>query len=114
MIRVSGPAPQGAGLERVDRPTETLRCGCDVYPADLHDVDDCLEALARGARVAGRAPPQRHDPGGGSRRRPDVGSRAGGAVMAARFIRCALRTGHEGTHLFVKTAMPSSAVSSSA
>ena len=46
MIRVSGPAPQGAGPERVDRPTEMLRCGCDVYPADLHDVDDCLEALA--------------------------------------------------------------------
>jgi hypothetical protein len=36
VIRVSGPAPQGAGLERVDRPTETLRCGCD----------DCLEAQA--------------------------------------------------------------------
>jgi hypothetical protein len=36
VIRVSGPAPQGAGLECVDRPTETLRCGCD----------DCLEAQA--------------------------------------------------------------------
>jgi hypothetical protein len=23
-----------------------LRCGCTVYPADLHDVDDCLEAQA--------------------------------------------------------------------
>jgi hypothetical protein len=22
------------------------RCGCGVYPADLHDVDDCLEAQA--------------------------------------------------------------------
>lgn len=48
-----GPARRvGAGLARApgkdlaDRPTETLRCGCDVYPVDLHEVDDCLEAWA--------------------------------------------------------------------
>jgi hypothetical protein len=49
------PHPGASGRRRTgsrpwqglrDGPTETLRCGCDVYPADLHDVHACLEALA--------------------------------------------------------------------
>jgi hypothetical protein len=44
--RVNAEPARTAGKDSADRPTETLRCGCDVYPADLHDVDACLEALA--------------------------------------------------------------------
>jgi hypothetical protein len=44
--QVGAEPARAPGKDSADRLTETLRCGCDVYPADLHDVDACLEALA--------------------------------------------------------------------
>ena len=44
--RVGAELARTRGQDSADRPTEMLRCGGDVYPADRHDVDDCLKAQA--------------------------------------------------------------------
>jgi hypothetical protein len=42
--------PDDLDLGLVERdevePSQVLRCGCEVHPSEMHDVDDCLERQA--------------------------------------------------------------------